>query len=58
MLIINYIEAQMGIYLKEKDKVIMSCRALGPSFKIRDAPKISLSYAVYIHLLVKIKDVK
>ena len=29
----------MGIYLKENDKVILNCRAFGPSFKIRDAPK-------------------
>ena len=29
----------MGIYVKEKDKVILICRAFGPSFKIRVALK-------------------
>ena len=45
MLMITNIEAQMGIYLEEKDEVILKCRAFGPQFKIRDAPKISFSYA-------------
>ena len=50
---ISNIEAQMGIYLKEKDQFILNCREFGPYFKIRDAPKISFSYAVniYIHML-------
>ena len=40
MLMITNIEAQMGIYLKEKDtEVILKCRAFGPYFIIRDAPK-------------------
>ena len=34
---ITYIEAQMGIYLKEK--VILIYRAFEPSLKIRAAPK-------------------
>ena len=29
----------MGIYLKEKDLVILICRAFGPQFKIRVVPK-------------------
>ena len=30
MLMISNIEAQLGIYLKEKDKVILNYRAFGP----------------------------
>ena len=39
MLMITNIEAQMGIYLKVKDLVILNCRAFGPQFEIWDAPK-------------------
>ena len=40
MLMITNIEAQMGIYLTEKDLVILNSSAFWPYFKIRDAPKI------------------
>ena len=33
------LEAQMGIYLEEKDKVILNCGAFGPYVDLRDAPQ-------------------
>ena len=43
---ITNIEAQMGIYLKEKDWVILSCKVFEPKFKKGMLPKISFSYVV------------
>ena len=58
MLMITNIEAQMGIYLKEKNKLVRIAEHLGLSSKYGMLPKICFSYAVYIYIhTLKVYDI-